>query len=146
VELCIWNAAAGVKKACTEFYGGETKMVCRKYGRYKISYEMVAYSTYGGYNPCFENDGPDCPEIIGMYIKICDVAKTPPKCSERTERKWRYFSFGNQDDTIFGLTYTPGTYEVSYQTMTDDGCMGDYLTSTVILRSSCQGDEDFVLT
>ena len=155
--MCIWNADAGVRKACATFGGDGTTTVCRTSAaaKYKIAYEMVVYTTYGGYNPCFEEgeDGAvvDCPEVEGVYIKICNLATT--KCTEKREMAWRYFFFGNREAAsdgvgiITGRPYRPGTYEITHLTYTNNGC--DYdptpTTSTLILRSSCQGDEDFVL-
>jgi hypothetical protein len=154
--MCIWDTAATEKKACNQFGYGGTKTVCRKSGNYKISYEMVVYSTFQGFNPCFEVEGNDCPELLGLYIKECNVSLRRPKCTERTELKWRFFSFGNRVASdgkdgigkITGREYVPGTYEITTQTLTDSStCDDDSLkTTTLILRSKCQGDEDFVLT
>jgi hypothetical protein len=154
--MCIWDTDAAVKKVCKSFSNEGTKTVCRKSGTYKISYEMIVYSTFQGFNPCFEVEGNDCPELTGLYIKLCNVTlKLRSKCIEKMESKWRFFSFGNRVASnvtdgigvIYGYDYLPGTYEITTQTITDSSsCDEDSLkTTTLILRSKCQGGEDFVL-
>jgi hypothetical protein len=140
-------------KACAPFNDDATTTVCRKSGNYKISYEMKVYSTYGGYYPCYEVKDDVCPEVSGVYIKVCRASV----CQERTERVWRYFSFGdkyplnkNGVGDVVGRPYKVGTDTITAQTLyvPDYGCSSDdsVHTAKVILRSKCEGGEDYVLT
>jgi hypothetical protein len=139
-------------KACAPFYDDATTTVCRESGNYKIAYEMKVYSTNGGWYPCYEAKSDVCPEISGVHIKVCRSSV----CQERTERVWRYFSFGNKVrldkkgvGDVVGRPYKVGTDTITAQTLyvPDCSCTSDYShTVKVILRSKCEGDEDYVLT
>jgi hypothetical protein len=151
---CIWDADANIVKACSSFYDDTPKTVCRKSGNYTISYEMKVYSTYQGYNPCFEAEGNDCPEIQGVYIKVCRKPKNiqSSTCRSRVEKEWRYFSHGllsnNGIGDITGTPYIVGTYSITVQTVSEYIECDEYSlrTANIALRSTCNGDEDFVLT
>ena len=143
---------------CAPYYDDIPKTICRSSASttYKIAYEMKVYSTYGGYNPCYE--GVDCPEVTGLYIEVCKLSTTtkPPSCKSRIEKVWRYFSYGNivpNGNTdgigiITGRDYIPGIYNITTQTMTDSLECDTFSkrTTSFTLRNQCLGDEDFVLT
>ena len=120
--LCIWDTDENKKRACTFDYAYNIDGVsfCMACGNdaYEIAYEVLFECEDNEECTAFERKQYS---FQNVKIKVCKVDEDPPLCTIKTERQWKYFSWGNflpkyRNDgigNIYGRDWVPGVYEVT---------------------------------